>query len=258
MKKVSVKTRIISIFSAAVMLLSFATVGAVSASAATDNNQGSVSFEPCGDWGACGAKIMAYFFDKDDASNNAWVNMNMSGNKFTASAPNGCDTVLFARVPGNFVPNQTDTWNQTQDLKIELGKTYKATGFDGKFYTGNWEGSGVTPEEKTVTTLNFVPSQEWRTNNADFQAFFYDQGTGKSAWSPMTIGARNINYTVQVPEGGYTHVIFVRFEKGKGYDFAKAWNKTIDINISKISNQPFYATGWELDPTADGTQSEWF
>ena len=139
MNKKTMTKRIVSIASAAVMAASTAAVTTSTAFASgPDNNRPIVSFEPCGDWGACGAKIMAYFFDKDDASNNAWVNMNMSGNKFTASAPSGCDTVLFARVPGNFVPNQTDTWNQTQDLTTKKGGTFKTTGWADKYMNGEW------------------------------------------------------------------------------------------------------------------------
>lgn len=69
-------------------------------------------------------------------SGSVWVDM---PNK-TLSVPSGYDNVIFCRMNGSSTSNSWDNvWNQSEDLKVSGGSTYKATGWgSGNQFTGTW------------------------------------------------------------------------------------------------------------------------
>lgn len=257
MNKKTITKRIVSIASAAVMAVSTAAVTAATVSAAgPDNNKPIVSFEPCGNWGEAGAKMKAYFYNSVNSAATT-VDLKVSDNKLYTEAPTGYDKVVFMRQN----PANNEIWNQTYDLKIEAGKTFKATSFEGKYYVGEWQGEKKQDQQqgdksKATNEVHFTPSTEWYSSNARFMVYAYKEGTDKNEWiTPTKISPYSSHFNVNVP-AEYTHVIFVRLPGNSANDFSQAWNKTCNIRVSKISNC-FMINGWELDATADGYNEFW-
>ena len=248
MKKNTIK-KITGIATAAVMAVSTAAFTAVTASASgPNNNRTTVTFEPCGNWGECGAKMSAYFFNSQNGQ-NAEVELRQDGGKLFTEAPATFDKVVFMRRSPS-----GEIWNQTYDLTIERNMTFKATGFEGKFYTGSWQG-----EQKAYSdpqSISFVPSKEWKQDGARFAAYLYNENTGKNTWANVEQFSANSDYYTVNTTNEYTHVIFVRLPGNAANSFDQAWNKTPNLRISKIQGA-FYATGWEQNVNADGYNEFW-
>lgn len=255
MKKNSVAKRITGIVSAAVIAATTMTTAAVSVSAAgPNNNLPVVYFEPCGNWGECGAQMKAYFFNND--SNNfreVWKDMKQVDGKLYTEAPYGYDTVVFTR--NN--PDTNEIWNQTYDLTVEPGNTFKATEFEGKYYKGEWKNTQSKQEEpksesKVTNQVTFVPSNEWKSDGARFMVYAYNKDTNENAWiTPGKRSAEASNYIANVPDK-FTHVVFVRLPGNSGNSFDEAWNKTPDINVKNLIGKPYTVYGWALDKYEEG------
>ena len=248
MKKNTIK-RIAGIATAAVMAVSTAAFTAVTASASgPNNNRTTVSFEPCGDWRACGAKMTAYFFNSQNNQSEEAALIEKGDTLYTYASGTYDKVVFMRKSPDG------EIWNQTYDLTIENNKTFKATGFEGKFYTGSWQG-----EQKAYSdpqSISFVPSKEWKQDGARFAAYLFNEYTGKSTWANVEQFSATSDYYTVNTTNDYTHVIFVRLPGNAANSFDQAWNKTPNIRISKIQGA-FYATGWEQDVNADGYNEFW-
>ena len=106
-------------------------------------------------------------------------------------------------------------------------------------------GTSVSAYQNTTIKVNL--SDEWKTHNAHFGAYFYNEYTGANAWAKVSCNGYAGNYASI--SGDYTHVIFVRInpETGKlSFDKGNAWNKTADLRISDL-NGVYTINGWELD-----------
>ena len=260
MNKKTMTKRIVSIASAAVMAASTAAVTTSTAFASgPDNNRPVVSFEPCGNWSEAGAQMKAYFFNSVNSAAKT-VDMKVFENTLYTEMPVGFDKVVFMRQN----PENNEIWNQTYDLTVEAGKTFKATSFEGKYYVGEWQGEQQKEQQKEqqgeqskmFNEVHFAPSAEWKSSGARFMAYAYKEGTDKSEWiAPKQISPYSPHFNVNVPVD-YTHVIFVRLPGNASNDFSQAWNKTCNIRVSKLSNC-YQINGWELDATADGYNEFW-
>lgn len=260
MKKNTIGKKIVGIATAAIMTVSTVAVSAVTAFAAgPNNNRPIVSFEPCGNWGEAGAQMKAYFYNSVNSAETT-VDLKVFDNKLYTEAPVGYDKVVFMRQN----PANNEIWNQTYDLSIEAGKTYKATSFNGKYYVGEWQGEQQKDQQKEQKTepskkfneVHFAASNEWKSSGARFMAYAYKEGTDKSEWLKVSrISPYSTHYNVNVPTE-YTHVIFVRLPGDSANSFDNAWNKTCNIRVSKLSNC-YQINGWELDKDADGYNEFW-
>lgn len=252
MKKTTIKTKVLSIVSAAVMTFSVAAVGMASVSASSPNDsKGVVDIQlegkPAQYFADCNAKMMAYFWN-DYSENGQWKNVENKGNNtFSVSVPAGSSNkVVFARVSSDF--NGGSTWNQTYDLDIECGKTCKITDYaeDSYHYTSTWVGGESKKEDSPVgtkETVSFKPdTKEWRECNAAFSAYFWKAGTSDKKWVKMEHGSHG-NYVAEVPQG-YTHVIFVRHAQNVTPDWSvmNMWGKTPDIKISDLGSYVYIGT----------------
>lgn len=81
-----------------------------------------------------GSERWAAYLWNDNGS--VWVDMPNN----TLSVPSGYDNVIFCRMNGATTSNSWDNvWNQSEDLKVSGGTTYKATGWgSGNQFTGTW------------------------------------------------------------------------------------------------------------------------
>ena len=242
MKKNTLK-KIAGIATATVMAVSTAAVTAVTASAmGPNNNRTTVTFEPCGNWREAGAKMSAHFFNSQNG-NKTTIELKENGSKLYTEAPVGYDKVVFLRQsPAG------EIWNQTYDLTIMPNETFKATGFEGKYYVGEWQA------KKETKQLFLNVSKEWKEANARFMAFVYNDTNGDKQWLGLN-KVSDDNYFVNV-SADYTHVVFVRLPANATDDFDQAWNKTCNIRIDKLNNC-YFVNGWELDKNADGNDAYW-
>lgn len=242
MKKNTIK-KITGIATAAVMAVSTAAATAVTASASgPGNNRTTVTFEACGNWREADAKMSAYFFNSQNGEDTE-ITLTEQGSKLYTYVPVGYDKVVFMRKAPN-----GEVWNQTYDLDVKHGGTFKATGFEGKYYVGEWS------TKKETKKLTFKVSNEWKEANARFMAYAYNDTNGDKEW----FGLNKIDdstYFVNVSTD-YTHVVLVRLPGDAKDSFDQAWNKTCNIRISKL-NDCFVVNGWELDATADGNNDFW-
>ena len=139
-----------------------------------------------------------------------------------------------------------------QDTEVTLTATAK----DGyEFY--NWidangnEVSKVNPYVHTMTastTINAVfkntrmlylkPNDGWKGSSARFAAYFYRDGSGDNYWADMTseFACDNPNgiYKVPIPDGTWTHVIFVRMNPSFNEN---RWNRNDDGDNKPVWNQ---------------------
>ena len=137
----SIKTRIISIATAALMTLSLATATMASASAATVDTTSvsasqstTIKLNLSSEWKMHNARFAAYFFNKDTGA-NTWANVSCNGYMGNYASVYGDYThVIFVRLnnegrENNFVKG--NDWNKTADLRIsDLNGVYTINGWE--------------------------------------------------------------------------------------------------------------------------------
>ena len=107
------------------------------------------------------------------------------------------------------------------------------------------EGTSVSASQSTTVKVNL--STEWKTHNARYAAYFFNEYTGENAWADVKCSGYMGSYATAY--GDFTHVIFVRLNnEGKENNFVKgnAWNKTADLKLSDL-NGVYTINGWELE-----------
>ena len=113
--------------------------------------------------------------------------------------------------------------------------------------------SAATVNETAVSAynqeikINVVISNEWKTHNAIFAAYFYNEVNCNYTWAPVVMRGYMGDYVTV--NGDYTHVIFVRFPAGAAFTWENAWNKTDSLRISDLNNR-YFIQQWELDANA--------
>ena len=149
--------------------------------------------------------------------------------------------VTFAEVDGQYVVTFTDLywvdWERSEYVY-----------FSGSF-VGQIEGLvvpsqyGVEPEpEPEPAKLYFTPGV-WNVDGAWYAAYFFGDG---DAWETMTLveGETDV-YELVVPEGGYTHVIFVRLDPAYTTpNWDGKWNQTGNLVLPADENTYYTVTGW--------------
>ncbi|MEE1153667.1 MAG: leucine-rich repeat protein, partial [Acutalibacteraceae bacterium] len=84
----------------------------------------------------------------------------------------------------------------------------------------------------TVNTMYFVPSSNWKNNNARFAAYYFN-GSKESTWVSLTATSDG-KYSCTIPTGDYKSVIFTRMNPAttdNNWDNGTKWNQTADLTI---------------------------
>ena len=137
----SIKTRIISIATAALMTLSVATATMASASAATvegtsvsASQSTTIKVNLSDEWKMHNAHFGAYFFN-EYTGENAWADVKCSGYMGSYATAYGDYThVIFVRInpeTGKLSFDKGNAWNKTADLRIsDLNGVYTINGWE--------------------------------------------------------------------------------------------------------------------------------
>ena len=98
------------------------------------------------------------------------------------------------------------------------------------------------PEQ--ASTIYLMPG-EWASDYAKFAAYFYSS-TGNTAVM-MEDSDSDGAYEADVPEGGYSKVIFCRMDSATdSFDWEKKWNQTSNLTVPKATDDKlcYVITGW--------------
>ncbi len=202
-------------------------------------------------WAEGNARFAAYLWNDNG---NTWVDATKtSDNVYAVTVPDGYTNVIFTRMNPATKENNWDTkWNQTADLKVELGKVYVMA--EGAWDKGNGEWKNFdqpattvpatepatetpattvapTTEAPTVVPANTTYLQvnaNWAQANARFAAYLWnDKG---NTWVSATKSADGV-YAVAVPDG-YTDIIFTRMNPATTENnWSDVWNQTADLKV---------------------------
>ena len=157
--------------------------------------------------------------------------------------------------------------------------TLTATAKDGYKFSKWVNGSGAElsteatyPHDLTANTtikavftdlnvLYLKPNSSWSQSDAWFAAYFYN-GSGGNYWVKMTCDdpcEKNKDYyRVKIPQGTWTHVIFVRMGNDKSdLNWDSKWNQTGNLEIPKNGNNLFTVPVFEDGKSWDGATTTW-
>ena len=211
------------------------------------------------------------------------TNSNGSGYTLTANYEKAKYTLTFsvrggiggsvkATVGGNAITSPSTLEHGTQI-------TLTATAKDGYKFSKWVNGSGAElsteatyPHDLTANTtikavftdlnvLYLKPNSSWSQSDAWFAAYFYN-GSGGNYWVRMTCDdpcEKNKDYyRVKIPQGTWTHVIFVRMGNDKSdLNWDSKWNQTGNLEIPTNGNNLFTVPVFEDGKSWDGATTTW-
>ena len=198
-------------------------------------------------WAEGNARFAAYLWNDNG---NTWVDATKtSDNVYAVTVPDGYTNVIFTRMnPATTENNWSDVWNQTADLKVELGKVYVMA--EGAWDKGNGEWKNFDQPETTApateapattvaptteapttapaNTTYLQVNKNWAEGNARFAAYLWNDNG--NTWVDATKTSDNV-YAVTVPDG-YTNVIFTRMNPATTENnWSDVWNQTADLKV---------------------------
>lgn len=203
-------------------------------------------------WTLSSNRDYAMYLFNSDTQASQWVSMTAvagtDGEIFSGAVPSGQWTgVVFVRKDSSLAMSwdNNSVKNQTVDL-FPTGENdfFTVTYVDpGQKNTGTWSKYGSTVDDTPTRAggkiyLNYTNKTWWSGDNARMCAYFYNPDIeGLKEWTVMT-AETGYYASVQVPDGAYTHVIFVRINPA--YD-------TNDWNTKTITDRVWTQTA-DLDP----------
>lgn len=163
-----------------------------------------------------------------------------STSTLTCSAPNSDGYYSFTVPAGTYKsvnfqrcnPSGGAVWNATAEVKLPVSGNNLCTlpssissGATGSTWSTYDDGGTVDPPDDPddpTGTLYFQPNAGWKKDGARFAAWFFN-GTSASQFVSCTGPDSNGIYSVSIPSGGYTSVLFVRMNPGTSEN---NWNNT--------------------------------
>lgn len=130
----------------------------------------------------------------------------------------------------------------TVDNTHNYKKFTSSSSYNAKAYCGRDDNANGGPEnvienntgEAVINVPEFVylvPNSNWEQANARFAVYFFGNG---EIWKDMTDLDGDGIYEVEVPDGGYTNMIFCRMNPGvveNNFNDGTKWNQTPDLSI---------------------------
>ena len=187
-------------------------------------------------WAQANARFAAYLWNDNG---NTWVSATKyADNVYAVAVPDGYTNIIFTRMnPATTENNWSDVWNQTADLKVELGKVYVMA--EGAWDKGNGEWKNFdqpattapateAPTTAPANTTYLKVNANWAQANARFAAYLWNDNG--NTWVSATKYADGV-YAVAVPDG-YTNIIFTRMNPATTENnWSDAWNQTADLKV---------------------------
>ena len=220
-------------------------VGTTSAWAANITGGTTLYLKPNSNWTKDGARFAAYLCN--GSSSAKWYSMSdCNGDgiyEMTVNSSESHKNVIFCRMNGSNSTNNWDNkWNQTSDLTWD-GTKNQYTVKDGTWDYGGGTWSAATYSDKVVY---LKPNGNWKTDNAQFMAYAFDN-CSNNEWISMTeIGCAGDYYTCTIP-AKYNKVIFARMNpkrSNNNFDNNVCWNKTNDLTTPTGDKVLFTITDW--------------
>ena len=186
------------------------------------------------------SRYAAYFFDNGEK----WIDLvKFTDNLYATEKQSGFPKVIFVRMnPNKPENNWNNKYNQTGDMIIGT-KKYCIIPFDV------WDGSIVWSDNTTYDASGkyyLVPNENWKSDNAWFATYFFNNSTNKNEWVKMTQFSTNpVYYEVVIPTGDWPNLIFCRMNKNNTSSMAwgNVWNQTKDLDKQTTNNFYTVAAG---------------
>ena len=200
-----------------------------------------VYLKPSAVWKSDNARFAVYWWA--DGNKNGWIDMTTVGcndEYYTAELPAGVTNFNFVRLNPNgghsFDPK--DAWNKTIDLTLPTNANNLL--------------------DMTVQKMYLKPNEEWKSDNARFAAYFYND-SDENEWKSM-YATTDGTYWCDAPDSKYTHVIFARMDNSNGTnEWNNKWNKT--GNLQRMLENCFQITnikGGGYDNAEELSKGEWW
>ena len=202
--------------------------------------------KPNADWNTAGAWFAAYYYNNEsdyvwvkavdtdsDGTYECSVNGTYTNGTFCRMNP-GYDTMEWGTSEDNRV------WNKVEGLTVPTTEENCCYVID--WNAGEWNILNYTWSVKE-NCLYLKPSANWKEAGARFAAYFFGNG---NTWVDMKRVGYEGYYEVEIPAGGYTSVIFCRFNPASttnGWTSDK-WGQTADLTIPTNGNNLYTIVGW--------------
>lgn len=211
--------------------------------------------KPNTDWASAGAWFAAYYYNSD--SDYVWVKAvdTDSDGTYECTTNGTYANVTFCRMNPGFDTMEWGTseenriWNKVEGLTVPT--TEENCCYVTDWNAGEWNILNYTWSVKE-NCLYLKPSDNWKEASARFAAYFFGNG---DTWVDMKRVGYEGYYEVEIPAGGYTSVIFCRFNPASttnGWTSDK-WGQTADLTIPTNGNNLYTVVGWAEDGSAWST-----
>ena len=179
------------------------------------------------------------------------VSATVDGNKITSphTAEHGTVVTLTASAKDGYKFNK---WVDGSGTQLSTDATYSHTL------------NAAATIKAVFTDLNVLylkPNSSWSQKDAWFAAYFFNN-SGGNYWVKMTCDdpcEKNKDYyRVKIPQGTWTHVIFVRMGDEKSdLNWDSKWNQTGNLEIPTNGNNLFTVPVFEDGKSWDGATTTW-
>ena len=110
----------------------------------------------------------------------------------------------------------------------------------------NWNNGNEVKLSPRV--VYFVPNSNWKQSNARFAAYFF--GAGETWVSMKLVDGK---YECEIPEGGYTNVIFCRMNpSASANNWNNKWNQTGDLILTGNEGKTYTVPNGYWDGSTTG------
>ena len=190
-------------------------------------------------WKTGSTKYAAYFFNS--TTDFKWFDVVDTNNDdvYEVEKQSDYSNVIFVRMKSEATENNWDNKEYKTGDMIIGNEPYCIIPFDVKTGSVIWS---ATSTYTSTGKYYLVPNDNWKSSNAWFATYFFNNSTGKNQWVKMTqFSTDPTYYEVEIPSGTWPNLIFCRMNSGKStmnWNDGSVWNQTSDL--AKQTSNNFY------------------